>query len=335
MLHLQRMQKIRLSGRPRFQRFVGTFVLKPNYALPPKVQIEFENIEHLPDESVIFAMNHTDRYNYWPFQYHLWRTLGRFTATWVKGKYYENPWVGKFMELANNIPTVSRGYIVTRDFISTTGRRPNNDEYAALRQWVDSAARGEVKGRPAAVEAAVPRVILEQPRDMLGRRFEPETEDYATCVANLFNAMIGSFVTLNGMGFALGLNLIVFPQGTRSMRLTRGHQGLAQIALHFKKTIVPIGCNGCEKLYPGNSPWARGGRVVYRFGEPITYDSMARFHPDAAFEPLTPAAEIRFGDKFQGFVDEVMQRINPLLDPEYQFGTAAGESGGHGSRRFV
>ena len=42
----------------------------------------------MPDEPVIFAMNHTDRYNYVPFQYGLWQEKDRFTATWVKGKYY-------------------------------------------------------------------------------------------------------------------------------------------------------------------------------------------------------------------------------------------------------
>ena len=84
-----------------------------NYGLIPGVKIDFEDFEEVPPEPVIFAMNHTDRYNYFPFQYTLWRIANRFTATWVKGKYYESRFVGGFMESMNQLPTVSRGYIIT------------------------------------------------------------------------------------------------------------------------------------------------------------------------------------------------------------------------------
>ncbi|MEZ4253024.1 MAG: hypothetical protein R3B99_32855 [Polyangiales bacterium] len=111
MLDIPRLDRIRLEARPRWQRAVARGVLFPNYELVParKVEIVFEGYEKVPKESVVFAMNHTDRFNYWPFQYQLWRDHRRFTATWVKGKYYENPIVGKFMEMTNNLPTVSRG----------------------------------------------------------------------------------------------------------------------------------------------------------------------------------------------------------------------------------
>ncbi|MCB9635452.1 MAG: hypothetical protein H6721_25310, partial [Sandaracinus sp.] len=144
MLDIPRLDRIRLEARPRWQRAVARGVLFPNYELVParKVEIVFEGYEKVPKESVVFAMNHTDRFNYWPFQYQLWRDHRRFTATWVKGKYYENPIVGKFMEMTNNLPTVSRGYIITKDLLGNLGRRPTEDEYTTLRKHVDATAVG-------------------------------------------------------------------------------------------------------------------------------------------------------------------------------------------------
>jgi hypothetical protein len=37
-------------------------------------------------------MNHTDRYNYWPFQYQLWKWQYPYTTVWAKGKYYRTGW---------------------------------------------------------------------------------------------------------------------------------------------------------------------------------------------------------------------------------------------------
>ena len=46
---------------------------------------------------VIYAMNHTDNFNYWPFQYSLHCAFQRYTATWVKGKNYEGTISSAFM----------------------------------------------------------------------------------------------------------------------------------------------------------------------------------------------------------------------------------------------
>ena len=119
MLDLPRMERIKLTARPKMQRLLAYTLLMPNYRVLPGVKIELEGLSRIPDEPVIYAMNHTDRYNYWPFQFWLWRARSRYTATWVKGKYYEKAAVGMFMELTSNLPTVSRGYIITKDFIFT------------------------------------------------------------------------------------------------------------------------------------------------------------------------------------------------------------------------
>lgn len=331
MLDLPRINRIELNDRPRVQRFIGWVFLTPNYGLPPRVRIDFENFERVPKEPVIYAMNHTDRYNYWPFQYHLWRAADRYTATWVKGKYYENKFLGQFMELTNNIPTVSRGYLITKDFNVALQRAPSNDEYRVLRDWVNAASLDT----EAKLAGEVPKPLLEQARNPLGRAFEPTKESYADYINDLFRSMMKRFVELNAEAFDKGLDVLIFPQGTRSKHLSKGHIGLSEIALKFKRTVVPVGCNGTDRLYPGGSPVAKGGDVVYRFGEPLHYDDMKEFHIDEDYAPFTAAAEEKHREKFQGLADVIMDRINPLLDSEYQYSTDHESEGVEGTSRFV
>jgi 1-acyl-sn-glycerol-3-phosphate acyltransferase len=109
MLDIPRLERIELQDNPLIQKLICWTGLWPNYNLPPRVQIDVENEERIPEGPVIFAMNHTDRYNYFPFLYHLYMNCDRFVATWVKGKYYESSFVAGFMEVTNQLPTVSRG----------------------------------------------------------------------------------------------------------------------------------------------------------------------------------------------------------------------------------
>jgi 1-acyl-sn-glycerol-3-phosphate acyltransferase len=331
MLDLDRLHRIRLKAEPVFQRVVAYALLAPNYELPPRVRIDFEGTDRVPDEPVILAMNHTDRYNYWPFQYAWWRRRGRFTATWVKGKYYENEWVGRFMEMTNNIPTVSRGYLITKDMLATLGRRPSDEEYEALRALVNAAAHGEER----APDPVVPKVLLTEPRDILGRRFDPASETYGVAIDQLFRAMMRRFVELNEEASALGLDLLIFPQGTRSVRLSRGHIGLSQMAMHLGRTVVPVGCSGSDKIYPGSSPIAKPGRVVYRFGEPVRPKDAVSWVDRREFEPFTPEAEAEHREAFQAYVDDIMDRIEQLVDPEYRFAEDGRSQGVAGSNRFV
>lgn len=333
MLDLPRMNRIRLSRKPLAQQFFATTCLTPQYHLYPRVKIEFENQERLPNEPVIYAMNHTDRYNYFPFQYRLWKKHERFTATWVKGKYYETRAVGAFMEHTNNLPTVSRGYIITKDFMQTLGRKPNEQEYNAIRHVVDAEGAGRDPS-PSDVEA-IPTQLFKTPRDMLGVPFDPETVSYPQGVNTVFRKMMARFVELHEDVFRLGLDLLVFPQGTRSIRLLPGHIGMAEIALRYKKTVVPIGCNGSDRVHPTSSPFIKGGRVVYRFGEPIRYQDVPEFHIAEAFEPFTPEAEQKHRDKFKGFIDLVMNRVNELVDPQYQYSDSVQSDSVQGTDRFV
>jgi 1-acyl-sn-glycerol-3-phosphate acyltransferase len=334
MLDLPRLQRIRLMPRPIGQIAFAVTVLAPNYHVLPGIEVEIEGMDKIPDEPVIFAMNHTDRFNYFPFMYKLWRQEGRYMTVWVKGKYYETAAVGLFMELTSNIPTVSRGYIITKDFALTMGRRPTDDEYSTLRAWVD--AEADPASDPSMVNVSnIPERLLHSKRDILGVGFDPNRESYARGINNVFAAMMREFVELNERSFELGLDLLVFPQGTRSIRLPRGRIGMMEIALRYQKTIVPVGCNGCDLIYPGSLPIAKKGKVVYRVGDPIRYEELSEFHIDAPFEPFSAEAEHEHREKFQGAVDLVMDRINDLLDPKYQYSEDLESTGVSGTSRFI
>ena len=334
MLDLPRLKRIRLTERPIGQELFAHAVLTPNYHRFPGVEIELEGVHKIPKEPVIYAMNHTDRFNYFPFMYRIWKLAGRYITVWVKGKYYENSVVGTFMELTSNVPTVSRGYIITKDFAMTMKRRPTESEYDALRNLVNKDAAPDED--PSTVDvSSVPRELLETKRSILGVDFDPSKGSYAAGINATFNAMMREFVRLNELSFDLGLDLLVFPQGTRSIRLPRGRIGMMEIALRYKKTIVPIGCNGCDLIYTGSLPIAKKGKVVYRIGEPIRYEELSEFHIDEPFEPFTATAEHAYRDRFQGSVDLVMERINELLDPEYQFSDDLKSTGVRGTARFM
>ena len=82
------------------------------------------------------------------------------------------------------------------------------------------------------------------------------------------------------------------------------------------------------------SPFGKGGHIVYRVGEPISYKEMERFHVPDDFVPFDARYEATHRAKLQGYVDVVMDRINELVDPQYQFGDGGGPVE-TGSKRFV
>lgn len=344
MLDIARLERLKLVRRPLSQRVFGR-LLEINYRCLPGIELILENEDRVPDRPVIYAMNHTDRYNYWPFQYALWKRFDRFTATWVKGKYYESRLMAAFMESMAQLPTVSRGYLIARDFLSTMGRTPTDREYELLREVVDRCAWGEAYVLPTPPD--VPEKLLRKPRNPLGIAFNPAhagiaggsaespVEDYAQYVCTLFRAMMARFTELNFEAIETGLDLLIFPQGTRSRRLLPGRIGIGQIALKLRIPIVPVGCNGSDRVYPGASPFAKKGSIVYRFGEPIEYADLAPFHVSRDYEPFTAAAERDHAMAFQGVSDLVTARIDALLDPEYQCAPDPCEVTARGANRFV
>jgi len=332
MLDLPRLKRLSLVRRPVSQRFFGR-LLHVNYNYLPGVKVTFENSDLIPDEPVIFAMNHTDRYNYFPFQYKLWKMFDRFTTTWVKGKYYENGLLAQFMERMLQLPTVSRGYLITRDFVSVLGRMPTDQEYALLRSAVDARAVGEAGVLPEPPE--VPDMLLRKVRNPLGIEYDPAETDYADYICTIFHAMMGRFVELNREARDIGLDLLVFPQGTRSTRLLPSRIGIAQMALYLRIPIVPVGCNGSDGVYPSGSPFGKSGQIVYRVGVPISYEELAPFHIESDYAPFSATAERDYIDQFESVARVVTDRIDPLLDAEYQRSKGADVPVERGAGRFV
>ena len=322
MLDLARMQRIRLSARPPGQLVLAE-VLRTMYRLGG-LRVRVIGLEHIPQHRpVILAMNHTDRYNYFPLQVRMHELGLRYLASWVKAKYYESSAMAGFMEKTANIPLASRGWVVTTEVRRHLGRPPTARVYRQLKDLAD--------GLPVPAAERDPEVdaFLESAGH----------EDWPARVDARFGAFAGEAVRLTGAAFAAGLHVQIFPEGTRRIRLGRGHVGVAQIAQHFGVPVVPVGCSGSHRAFPGNSPYPSRATITYRVGAPVLLDdpAVAAFRVRAPFAPLTAAAGQAHGPAFRGFTDHVMARIAELVDPEHLpvTGEDEGEGGEQGAARFV
>lgn len=347
MLDLTCLKQLRLRKAPWTHRVMGSIFLAANYRFGPGVQVCVEGAENLPSGGAILAMNHTDRYNYWPMQYYLYHTHQRFTATWVKGKYFKNPILGHLLQSSNNIPAVSRGYLIGQDFFDLLGRKPNAQEYRSLRSWIDMAAAKpdtDLQHPPKSIEGhTIPSAIASTSRNILGMHFDPKATTYPHAIQNLYVQMMAHFAEINRQALALNLFIIVFPQGTRSQRLSKGHSGLVQLAMATEAPVIPVGCAGSDKIYPGSSPWASSGEVCYRIGEAMHF-TPADLKTDGSnpmdadgFSAFDPTIEHKHREGLQRCTQHMMQRIHALLPEEYGYASDghAHSDGVVGSERFL
>ena len=298
------LDSIRLSPTPIGQKIIAALILVPNYHFFQKVDIRFENLERIPrNETVIFAMNHTDRYNYWPFQYQLWRLHYPFTTVWAKGKYYRNKVVGKCLDACNVIPVPSMGYLVEEFYKQRFDRKIRKEEYRAIKDWIDGKAD----------EAASQAKLTGETTALFTKSFIEHLKDYHQFlmekVAELSTKAVREW----------NLNLIIFPEGTRSLRLGAGRTGLAQIALYSGKKIVPVGCNNSDTVYRGHSPFAKSGTITYRIGEPLSVDGrLQEFRITEPFKLFSRESQQKYRVQFEGVTKIVMDSINELLDERHQ-----------------
>ncbi len=113
-------------------------------------------------------------------------------------------------------------------------------------------------------------------------------------------------------------NLIVFPEGTRSVRLGSPRIGLVQFVLNHRLLVVPVGCNGSDRVYTVNLPIAGGGNVVYRVGDPMTIEEdFGDLDPPVNYQPFTRDAS-RYEELFGETSDRIGDRLKNLLDPRHQ-----------------
>jgi 1-acyl-sn-glycerol-3-phosphate acyltransferase len=315
------LKSLPLQSKPYYQIAFGYGVIMPNYNLPPRTSITIEGLDRIPDnQPVVFALNHTDRYNYFPFQYKLWREgFPRYTSTWVKGKYYENAFLKWFFDHTNNIPLPSIGYLITKDFLDLHNRKPEDAEYRQLRDYVDG-------DRP--LEDIELTDDLAEVVDPSQRTFPGQQPSYRQYIHHR-NERLMKLVeerTLETL-YEKNNNLIVFPEGTRSVRLGTLRTGLSQFALKHRLPVVPVGSNGSDRVYTGNLPIARGGSIVYRAGDPMTVEEdFADLNPPRDYQPFTREAS-QYSEIFREATDRIGDRLNNLLDPRHQRETHKQEEG--------
>lgn len=327
MVDEEHLKRVKISARPVGQVSMA-HLLRVTYTLPSKTHIEIEGLDNIPtDKGVMFALNHTDRYNYWPFQYELWRRKHpRMTMAWVKARYYESPALGFFFDLCNNLPLPSRGYIILKDAFSVLNRKMTDDEYRVVRDFTD----GKI-GQEQAMELASAdvRTLLTKPRG----DFSPQSESYFDFV-NRWNDRLMGLVesrTVEAV-FEKNNHIVVFPQGTRSVRLLPARSGMLQFALRHEVPIVPVGSNGCEAIYPTSNPWARGGHVTYRIGKPLSVnDAFAPFQIAKPYKPFTRGAD-EHAEKFAGAAVVLTHAIDALLDEPYKLDTTGKDAGSRADR---
>ncbi len=305
MVDIEYLENIHLVTDPLGQMLMGHLFLGPNFNIISKVDIRIENAERIPrGENVIFAMNHTDRFNYWPFQYKMWRMKDLpWTTVWVKGKYYRNRLLAKGLDWCNLIPVPSMGYLIEEFFMKKARRRIATDEYRVIRDVLD--------GKYAANEP-VPESAVETMR-LLGENFVEYIRDYYEAVMERV-AALSRYALLEK-----NLNIIIFPEGTRSTQLGEGRTGTAQLALHTRVKVVPVGCNNSDQLYPGSSPVAKSGQIIYRIGEPLCIDNQFKeFRIPEKFKLLSKESQLQYKDQFEGATRLIMLSIGALLDEKYR-----------------
>lgn len=327
MVDEQHLRRVKISARPRGQRAVA-HILKVMYTVPSKTHIVIEGLENLPtDQGVMLALNHTDRYNYWPLQYELWRTgYERMTLAWVKAKYYENKMLGRFFDLCNNLPLPSLGYVILKDAYAVLERKMSDSEYRVVRDLAD----GKITQEQALDQSTddVRRLLTQQRGD-----FNPSREGYFEFVNRWSDRLMGAVEdrTLEALHEKKN-HIIVFPQGTRSIRLLPARTGMIQFALRHNVPIVPVGSNGCEQIYPTGNPWAKGGTVTYRIGKPLTVeDAFAPYRIDEPFKPFTKQARAH-DEKLEGAAQRLTQAIDELLDEPYKMAREGADAGSRADR---
>jgi 1-acyl-sn-glycerol-3-phosphate acyltransferase len=305
MVDIEHLNRIRLVEKPLGQMIVANCLLTPNYRFFAKVDVRIENLEKIPrNENVIFAMNHTDRYNYWPFQWKLW-SLSEFpyTTVWVKGKYYRNALLGKFLDACNLIPVPSMAYLIEEFYKKKFGERISPELYRDVKDVID----GKYDHAGTYPEGAA-------------RVFRAWGNDFVEYIRDYYDLVMERVAELSRQAlFDRGLNLIIFPEGTRSVQLAEGKTGLAQLALWSRKKIVPIGCNNSEQVYRGHLPIARSGQIVYRVGDPLSAeDRLKPYQIDTPFKLFSKDSQQKYRPQFEGVTQGVMNSISQLLDERYR-----------------
>jgi 1-acyl-sn-glycerol-3-phosphate acyltransferase len=304
-----------------FQRACGALA-RGMMRWPHPVELVVEGWERVPGGRAIFAMNHTQKYDFLMLRLPAF-ARGRLPLTWIKARAWNDPGMVHFLGRTGNIALGSRGYVLAADFARVHGRRPSEAEYRTLRDALNDGARLPTGSPWDALEGT--------PREILGRPFDPAQSAWAEAVEATFQAMMAATLEHSRRALALGHDLHIYPQGGVSSRLTRGRTGVIQAAAGLGLPIVPVGCSGCREAFVGNGLRFQGGRVVVRFGDPMEVDLAG---VDQRFVPFDRRSEVLARGALEAQTEALMGRINALLEPAYQGSSEVQSDGSQGLSRF-
>jgi 1-acyl-sn-glycerol-3-phosphate acyltransferase len=293
------------------------------FRLPRPTRFDIQGLEQVPRGPVLFAMNHTHKYDFAALRYPMLVQQGRTVGTLIKTRSWNDAGMRGFLTKTANIPLTSKGYLLAADFQATLGRRPSEEDYRALRRHLED-------GQP------LPQgrdwdALQQTPREILGHPFDPSRARYIEVVGELYRAFMAESLRLCRQALGRGFSLQLYPQGSVSSRLTRGLPGAVQFARALGLPLYPVGCSGCREVFVGASPLARGGTIKLRFA-PAFAPSLDDLPRD--FVPFEPAHEAQHHAPLQRETDRLMQTLNGLLDPAYQGGPEVASDGSSGVGRF-
>ncbi|MBA2664538.1 MAG: 1-acyl-sn-glycerol-3-phosphate acyltransferase [Bradymonadaceae bacterium] len=293
-----------------------------SFALGGRTRVAIEGEQYLPREPAIFAVNHTHSYDFLPMRVALFGR-GLNLVTWIKARAFGDPLSAAFFSKTGNIPLCSRGYVIAADFRDLIGRRPSEDEYRALRDFIDDSV--------ALPDNALFAKLQGEPRDMLGIRFEPSTTGYRDAIRTLYFEMMQATLELARRCVEAGHHMQIYPQGSVSRRLSPGHVGIIHAAMALRLPIIASGQSGCREAFVGAGPLTRKGQIVLRLGEPAHIDYSA--YP-GDFRAFHPDDEDRHRARLEADTAGIMERVNALLDPAYQWAPDRQSDGKQGTARF-
>lgn len=280
-------------------------------------RIRMEGFPESIDGPVLFAMNHTHRYDFLPAKVALDLQRKIVTATVVKYRAFQHRGESLFMRKYGNIPISSRGYLISADFTRLHGRKPTEPEYRVMRDHVDG--KGELPDAPPY------RALQQTPRDLLGLPFSPSEGTWRQMILRCYEHAMEATVGLCRRAIDAGHSIHVYPEGLLSLRLGEGHIGTVEMAVALGVPIVPVGLSGMNVLYERCRLLpARAGTLTMRFGRPYRIQ-----RPELeAFRPFTAEHEVAFRPILEQETDRLMDAINDLLEPECRRG-APGEDPGY------
>ena len=297
-----------------------------SFLMPTRASIEIEQLERLPHDPVIVAMNHTHKFDFLALRAPL-LFKGRTFVSWVKSRAYMVASMNTFLSNTGNVPLCSRGYIIAADYADLFGERIDEQTYRAIREHVDRGA--------ALPQTPVFEKLQNTPRAMLGWQFNPSGPTYRAAIESLYYEMMQISLRLTRRCINRGDHVHIYPQGSISGQLTPGRSGIIQAALAFGLPIMTVGVSGTRETFISNSvpfPKRKGaGNITVRFGN-LHMIPREDFPDD--FRPFHPVDERKHRTRLQAHTQTVMEDLNEQLTPAYQWADDMQSDAKTGVNRF-